>query len=134
MTEARRPGVPTPPHRLVYAFRAFWWTLGVVVLVASVRTCLAALHRNAHGPAEIHLALLAGIEAIAALVFLVPRTMRIGGIALLVTFAFAISAHAAAGEFPGQVLLYTAATIFVLAHGPVSPGAHERAAPTKGHA
>ena len=121
-----------PPRKLVYAYLFFWMTLGIVVFVASVQTCLGALHGTAHGPAGVHLGLLAGVEAIAALLFLIPRTMRVGGVLLLVTFGIALSAHAAAGEFPSQLLLYAAGTIFVLAHGPVpmawlkGPGSTQR--------
>ena len=108
-----------PPRRLVLAFVGFWFTLGVVVLVASVRTFLAALAGSAHGPAHVHLAGLAAVESIAAVLFLVPRTMRAGGIGLLATFGVALVAHVMAGEFPGILLLYAAGTLFVLVHGTV---------------
>lgn len=67
----------------------------------------------------MHTALLAAIETIAAALFLVPKTMRFGAIGLLATFAVAFTAHALAGEFATILLLYAAATAFVLVHGPV---------------
>jgi hypothetical protein len=109
-----------PPRRLVLAFLGLWVTLGVVLLVASVETLRGALNGAMVGPSHVHLALLAGIEAVAALLFLLPRTMRMGGIGLLATFAVAFLAHVLAGEFRWMLLLYAAATTFVLVHGPVS--------------
>ena len=108
-----------PPRRLVLSFLAFWITLGLVVLVASVQTFLGAVSGAVHGPSHVHLALLAGVEAIAAALFLVPKTMRFGAIGLLATFAVAFIAHAFAGEFAMMLLLYAAGTVFVLVHGPV---------------
>lgn len=108
-----------PPRRLVLAFLALWGTLGLVVFVASVQTCVAALNGTLHGAAPMHVALLAGVEAVAAALFLVPKTVRLGGIGLLITFAVALIAHALAGEFPIILLLYAAGTVFVLVHGPV---------------
>ena len=106
-----------PPRKLVLAFLTLWFTLGVVVLVASVQTFLAATRGGAH--VHAHMALLAGIETIAAALFLVPKTMRFGAIGLLATFAVAFTAHAVAGEFATILLLYAAATVFVLVHGTV---------------
>jgi hypothetical protein len=111
-----------PPRRLVLAFVAFWLTLGLVVLAASIQTFLAAVSGTVHGPSHAHLGLLAGVEAIAAALFLVPRTMRLGGIGLLVVFAVAFIAHALSGEFATTLLLYAAGTLFVLVHGPVPRG------------
>jgi len=108
-----------PPRRLVRAFLALWITLGLVVLVASARTFVEARAGLVHGPLNVHLAALAGVEAVAALLFLVPRTMRVGGWGLLATFAIAIAAHALTGEFQFTLVLYAAATSFVLVHGPV---------------
>lgn len=115
----KHSGAGMPPRRLVVAFLGLWFTLGAVVFVASVRTMLGALSGAVHGPPHVHIALLAGIEALAAALFLVPRTVRIGGVGLLLTFAVALLAHALAGEFQMILVLYAAATIFVMVHGPV---------------
>lgn len=64
-----------------------------------------------------HLLLLAGVETIAALLFLLPGTVRAGAIALLVVFGIAIVAHASRGEWPSNLLVYAAGTAFVLVHG-----------------
>lgn len=108
-----------PPRRLVVALLALWVTLGLVVLTASIQTFLGAVNGTVAGPSHLHLALLAGAEAIAAALFLVPKTMRLGGIGLLVTFAIAFIAHALSGEFATTLLLYAAGTVFVLVHGAV---------------
>ncbi len=46
-----------------------------------------------------------------------PRTVRLGGAGLLLTFTSAIFIHALRGEFPGPLLIYAAGTAFVTAHG-----------------
>ena len=108
-----------PPRKLVLSFLALWITLGAVVLVASVQTFLGAMGGATHGPSHVHLGLLAGVEAIAAVLFFVPKTMRLGAIGLLTTFAVAFIAHALAGQFGMILPLYAAGTVFVLVHGPV---------------
>ena len=108
-----------PPRRLVLAFVALWFTVGIVLFVLSVRTVLGGLHGHEQGLGKVHLMLIGGIEAIAALLFLLPRTLRIGAIGLLLTLGVAMIGHAMAGDFPFQLLLFAAATVFVLVHGPV---------------
>jgi hypothetical protein len=98
------------------AFLAFHVTLGVVLLILSAMTLRRAMAAGAGGP-EHHVAILAAIEGVAALLFLIPGTMRVGGAGLLLTFAVAIVIHATRGEFPGPLLIYAAGTAFVMAHG-----------------
>jgi hypothetical protein len=97
-------------------FIAFHLTLGVVLLILSVMTLSHALGPQAGG-ASHHLALLAGVEGLAAFLFLLPGTVRVGGVGLLLTFAVAIAMHAMRGEFPGPLLIYAAGTVLVMAHG-----------------
>jgi hypothetical protein len=108
-----------PPRRLVVAFLVFWVTLGLVVLSASVQTFHHGLGHLSE-PGHLHLAVAGGFEAVAAALFLVPRTVRVGGIALLAIFALALLVNAGEGRFPSELLLYAAGTAFVLVHGPVS--------------
>jgi hypothetical protein len=105
--------------RLHHAFLLFHVTLGLVVLIASLETAFRAVSPHS-GAANPHLALLAGIEAAGAVLFLWPRTLRIGGILMLLTFAVAVIVHGLRGEFGGFLLVYGAGTLFVMAHGPVS--------------
>jgi hypothetical protein len=107
-----------PQRGLVRAFLGLWWTLGAVLLVLSVRTALNALWPGPGG-FDLHVALIASIEAVGALLFLIPRTMRAGGWTLLATFAAASLLHLAHGEFPWQLLIDAAGVLFVIVHGPV---------------
>jgi uncharacterized membrane protein YphA (DoxX/SURF4 family) len=98
------------------AFVVLWWTTGILLFVWSVETLHQALGA---GHAHPHLALLGLVEAIAAVLFLVPRTLRVGAVGLLLTFAVAFAAHGARGELRLDLLLYAAVVSFVLVHGPV---------------
>ena len=108
-----------PPRRLVVAFLAFWVTLGLVVLSTSVHTFHHALG-HLGDPRHLHLAFAGGLEAVAAALFLVPRTVRVGGIALLAIFALALLAQLGQGRFSPELVLYATGTALVLVHGPVS--------------
>lgn len=106
-----------PTRNLVRAFLALWWTVGLLLFLYSVRTVIGELSVNGGG-AHSHVAILAAAEAIAALLFLLPHTMRAGGIGLLVVFLLAFTLHALRGEFASQLLLYAAAVTFIVVHGP----------------
>ena len=106
------------PRTLLRAFLALYVTLGIVVLVQSVQTIIAAGHGAvASSPDRIHAILVGSVEAIAALVFLVPRTMGIGANTLLAVFALAFSLHAIEGHPNLTLLVYAAAVLFVRIHG-----------------
>ena len=106
-----------PPRGLVRAFVVQWWTAGLLLLAWSVQTTQAALAAgHAHNP---HVALLGLVEAAGAALFLMPRTMRLGAVALLFTFAVAFVAHALQREFRGDLLFYAAAVLLAGVHGPV---------------
>lgn len=107
------------------SFIALHLTLGLVIALESARMLIHALTHAAHG----HLAVLAATEGTAALLFLWPRTMRVGGIALIATFAVALVAHAIRGEFPAPLLVYAVATLFVTIHGSAWRAPHRQAAP-----
>ena len=106
-----------PPRRLVMTFLILWWTLGATLLFLSARTVRLALASTAHDP---HVALLGAIEAVSALLFLWPRTMRAGAWGLLATIAVAFLLHAHGHQFRGDLLVYAAAVLFVSTHGPVT--------------
>ncbi|MFN2601873.1 MAG: hypothetical protein ABR582_03835 [Gemmatimonadaceae bacterium] len=113
-----------PPRNLVRAFVVFWWTLGAMLLFGSVSTFLQG--RSEAGHLGAHLVLLGGIEGISALLFLIPRTLRLGAIGLLTTILIAVAIHATLGEFRPDLLVYAAGVFFVLVHGPVSIAALQR--------
>jgi hypothetical protein len=107
-----------PPRKLVRAFLALWWTLGAVLLYASIDTVIHAFPRGA-GAIDPHAAIIGSVEAVAAALFLFPRTMRAGAYGLLVSIAAAFIIHALRGQLAAQLLIYAAAVLFVLVHGPV---------------
>jgi hypothetical protein len=106
------------------AFYGLWWTLGIVIFYLSVTTARGAVGRG-HDAADLHALIIGTVEAIAALVFLVPRTMIWGGVGLLATFAAAFLIHAHAHHFAAPLLIYAAAVLFVMVHGPV-PNTHDQ--------
>lgn len=105
-----------PALSLVRAFVVQWWTAGLVIFYLSVRTVYQGLQVTSHDP---HLVVVGGLEAVAALLFLVPRTMKIGATGLLLIFALVFVLHATLSQFRGDLLVYAAVVGFVAVHGPV---------------
>lgn len=99
------------------------WSTGLVVLWQSWLTFHSSItHLNApgHSSALAHVRLvLSGAEILAAIFFLVPRTTKMGGYALLVIFLLAIVIHTLHGDFGGLgiLVLYGAAVLVCMAHG-----------------
>ena len=89
-----------PNVNLVRAFVVQWWTIGIVLLYLS-------------------LVVVGAIEAVAAVLFLIPRTLRIGAIGLLLVFAVVLLIHALQFQFRGDIAIYAAAVLFVAVHGSV---------------
>jgi uncharacterized membrane protein YphA (DoxX/SURF4 family) len=105
-----------PPLDLVRAFVAQWWTAGAVLFYLSIRTAYHGLRSGAHDP---HVVLVGALEAVAAVFFLIPRTLRIGAYGLLAIFAVVFLLHAAQGQFRGDLLVYATVVAFVAVHGAV---------------
>ena len=105
------------PRPLVRAFLSLYITLGLVVLAQSVQTILAAQRGEITGPDRLHALILGTVETLAALLFLVPRTMRVGAVALLAIFALAFAIHALGGNWHLALLVYAAGVLFVHIHG-----------------
>ncbi|HUI65569.1 MAG TPA: hypothetical protein VL126_12080 [Bacteroidota bacterium] len=97
------------------SFVLFHLTLGIVILVQSVRTALRADFLHDGNPLGSHLVVLATIEAIAALLFLIPRTLKIGSILLFAVFAFVLLIHGIMNQL--DLLVYAAGVLFVFFHG-----------------
>jgi predicted secreted protein len=109
--------VAMPPLGLVRAFVVQWWTVGIVLLYLSVRTAYQGIQSwSGHDP---HLVVVGSVEALAALLFLIPRTLRIGALGLLFTFAVVFFVHASRLQFRGDLLVYAAVVSFVAVHGSV---------------
>jgi hypothetical protein len=112
------------PHatRLRHAFTAFHLTLGLGLLWASVHTVLHA------GTTDLHARVIGSVEALGALTFLVPRTLRVGALLLLVTILLAMLIHAARGEPRADLLVYAAGVWLVATHeGAAEPQAADPA-------
>lgn len=111
-------------HRqtLRHSFVAFHVTLGVVIAIESVLTALRAGGAGGNRHANVALVCLAGAEAVAAVLFLVPATLKAGALALLAIFAFAVAFHGLHGEFQPTLLVYSAGVVLVMAHGSAFTG------------
>src|ERR1041385_5371022 len=107
-----------PPQRLMRSFLFLWLATGIALLYGSGETARGALASAHH--VNPHLVVLASVEAIAAVLFLIPRTMRLGAIGLLTTIFVAFAVHTVLHEFRGDLLLYGAAVLFILNHGPLT--------------
>src|SRR5215208_1554111 len=106
-----------PPRKLLRAFLGLWAVTGLVLFVGSVDTVREAVVGRPHP----HLAILGSVEAMAAVLFLVPRTMRLGALGLGIALGLALGLHAAVGEFRSDLLVYGAAVSFVAIHRPLRP-------------
>jgi hypothetical protein len=96
------------------------WTLGIVVVWQSIFTAWTAypeIHIAGHHGVHAWVRLILGsIEALGALLFLVPSGTLLGGWILLAVFLFAILFHALQGEFNfGALLVYGSATVVCMA-------------------
>ena len=107
------------------AFIGFHFTLAIVVLLQSVWTVKRALSTD--GTANHALLALAIAETLAAIVFMIPQTTRLGGLVLLLVFAVAFSVHLLHGELELGLLVYAAGTLFVVIHGNAFQGKHTTA-------
>ena len=96
------------------SFIAFHLTLGAVVFLQSVT---AVFQTRGASHASLAVAVLAGAEAVAALLFVVPATLRAGALSLLAIFFFALAFHGLHGELQSTLLVYAAGVFFVLVHG-----------------
>lgn len=96
------------------------WTVGVVVLIESLDFALSA--STAHFLAKSGLPLwlpkaLGGTEIVAAVLFLLPFTARVGSYCLLVIFAFAAVVHVLHGQYNiGILAVYAAAVLVCMSH------------------
>jgi len=97
-----------------YAFMLFHAVLGGVLLITSHNTLFHALHEHGFG----HLAMVGALGMIGALLLLIPRTIKIGGVALLVVLVPEFVAHLTRGEWELQLLVYATGVWLVMMHGP----------------
>ena len=112
------------------SFVLFHSTLGIVILIQSLRTALRADIFHEENPLGSHLVVLAAVEAVAAVLFLIPRTLKIGSILLLAVFCFAILLHGILNQL--DLLVYGTGVLFVFFHGSAfGKGLFASSGPTK---
>ncbi len=95
----------TQSEKLRRMFIVFQVVLGGVLLVLSAMTAWTA--------GNAHIRLLGAVEAVGAVLFLIPRTLRQGAWILLLTFAVALVIHLSRGEWRGDLLIYAAGVVLV---------------------
>lgn len=100
------------PH-LRSAFMIFHAVLGGVLLILSHNTLFHSLHAHGLG----HLTFVAALELLGAVLLLIPRTLKLGGIALLVVLIPGFIVHLTRGEWEPQLLIYAAGVYFIMVHG-----------------
>jgi hypothetical protein len=92
-------------------------SVGLVVLIAAVRTFFHSAHTLVTAPTSHHahfLPLLSLAEIVAAILFLIPSMSRIGSYLLLVVFGVALIYHLLSGDWEvGTLVIYIAAVIVV---------------------
>ena len=85
--------------------------LGLVTAAYSVALVVSHLRGQSHFP----LLLLGFFEMAAAILFLIPRTVKLGGVALMVVFVAAAGLHLSQGDYNiGQLAVYCAAAFAVV--------------------
>jgi hypothetical protein len=105
------------PPQLPRVFSGLRLTLGLVVFGQSLATVISASGLTDGSHHNLALLVLAGIEAIAALLFLLPRTTGPAAATLVGIFAVAIALHLTTGSgFPAHLLVYIAAATVVAVH------------------
>jgi hypothetical protein len=98
------------------SFIAFHLVLGLGLLALSIETLLHALApENIHS--HQHIALIAAVEAVGAVLFLLPRVSRAGALLLVVVIGLAFVAHALEGEWRVDLAIYAAGAWLVYAMG-----------------
>lgn len=98
------------------SFIGFHLVLGLGLLAASVETLMHALapeNRLTHQ----HIALVAAVEGLGAILFLLPRTLRAGALLLIATIGLAFVLHGLQGAWRPDLAIYAAGAWFVFAHG-----------------
>lgn len=98
------------------SFITFHLVLGLGLLAGSVQTLVHALapdNRHSHQ----HIALIAAVEVVGAILFLVPRTLRPGALVLIATIGLAFLLHAIQGDWRPDLAIYAAGAWLVFAHG-----------------
>ena len=111
------------------AFTVFHFVLGLGILFLAARTVIDGV-RGAH-PLPLLLLIGAGIEALGAALFMVPRTLRMGGTIMLLTMTTALILESLSRHLRIDLLIYLAGTCYVIVHG--AAWGTRSSAPSVGH-
>ena len=99
------------------ALVAFRIVLGASLLYGSVRTLIvASVATGVEHARGFHIMLLAGVEALGALLMLLPRTRVAGSMLLALTIGIAFLLHLLRREFRPDLLVYLAGAVLVGVH------------------
>lgn len=110
------------------------WTIALLLIFASARLALGTRFAGApvisHLPLPRWMATTLGLsELVAAVLFLIPPTVTLGGTVLLVIFAIALLIHILHGQFDvGWLVLYFMAVAVVVTSRGDSPAKAKRRA------
>lgn len=100
------------------ALRALNWSLGLWVLLQSCLLAFAPRGKPAFGHSGLPdwtRVMLAGSEIVAAVLFLIPPAMMVGGYLLLAVFAMAMLIHVLHGQWEvGSLVIYALAVVVIL--------------------
>jgi len=101
------------------ALRILHLVLGVVLAIFSAQLVIAQLHAPHHSHLGTFLLVLGVVETVAAVLFLVPATFRLGAAGLLAAFAVAAVFHGLHGQWNtlGSLAIYAAGVLAVLTAG-----------------
>jgi len=100
------------------SFIAFHLVLGLGLLAGSIQTLRHALApENIHSHSHQHLAVIAAVEAIGAVLFLLPRVSRAGALVLVAVIGLGFIAHSLQGEWRPDLAIYAAGAWLVYAMG-----------------
>jgi hypothetical protein len=100
---------------------ALRWAVGLVVLGQALHLAMSpatAAHFVQSGLPRWIRPVLGWVEALAAILFLVPAAKQVGGYTLLLTFAAAMTLHFHLGDYQvGALIVYAVAVIVCMADG-----------------
>jgi len=105
------------------SFMIFHIVLGLGLLVMSLQTLWHAVGPGSGRP-DIHVILLATVEAIGAILFLIPGSVRLGAGLLLLTLVVAFAIHARGGQWRPDLVIYAAGVWLVAAKGDAGSTLH----------
>lgn len=97
------------------AVTLFRIALSLVIFIQSGLTVVHSLHSETQSHLGTVLPWFAGLEAIAAIMLLIPQTLKVGGVILLLIFTAALVVHGPADEM--FLFVYAAGVILLMANG-----------------